>query len=225
MEYKELFGTPIHKFKFNGHADLKNNLLEYSRDDSVWQENTWRDSLKFTHPNMHREEVMKPFVTFLDKSINTVFNNLGYVPSFDISGLWMTKQPNGGNHHRHIHPNTFLAGVYYLSGPENTNGTTFYNSHSMGQIIVPAIIPGRSKLSLYEKLARHTEPFVEGTMIVFPAWLSHQTTTTHQGDDDRYIISFNIMPVGMTNQDPFGRYNYQSIESAELLDSKNEIAD
>lgn len=213
MQYKELFGIPLFKFRFEKHEELKGEFMKFLEDESLYTRNTSRNTLKFTHPNLHKEKVLSPFTDFVNDSIRDAFILMGFVPSFQITGMWATKHPRNGFHHRHIHGNSYMAGVFYLNGNDETAGTTFHNTHMYNQMIIPAkekIQPNSAPKS-FERV-----PFEEGSLIVFPSWLSHDTDM-NRDDRERVILSFNIMPVGKTNQDPFDRYNYQEIDVEDVI--------
>lgn len=212
-----LFSIPIYEKYYGNHETFKQSVSEYLFDDNNYQRNTSRETLKFTHPNLHKEPAFQPFVEFLKEGIAEAFTDLGYVPSFNITGIWATRHIAGGYHHRHVHNNSFIAGVYYFNGIEGkTPGTTFYSDWKPNLIKPAMLTPPRLKLSY-----SHTSFFEEGKLIIFPAWLEHNTPPNVPGSD-RIILSFNCMPVGKTNNDPFDRYNYQSIENAEMISYNDE---
>ena len=59
-------------------------------------------------------------------------------------------------------------------------------------------------------------PWEEGKLIIFPAWAVHDTAI-NRSDRARTILSFNVMPLGKTNIDPFDRYHYQSVDNVEMI--------
>ena len=65
-------------------------------------------------------------------------------------------------------------------------------------------------------------PFEEGSLLMFPGWLEH-TTDRNRNEDPRTVIAFNVMPVGKTNVDPYDRYNYQSVEEAEMVSHHEDL--
>jgi len=89
--------------------------------------------------------------------------------------------------------------------------------HSYHSIIHPARQRGRSQNR--NSLSSHTERFEEGTLIIFPAWLPHDTARNNmqRTNTTRYILSFNSMPVGSTNVDMFDRYDYPDPSKMKLI--------
>jgi len=220
MERIDIFSIPIYKFKFEQHDDLKESFLSYIKRHESLVNNTRVNTLMFTHSNLYKEELFKPFVDFANKNLQSVMNDLGYIPSIEITGMWATHQQNNGQHHTHIHGNSFLAGVYYLEGNEITPGTNFFNTHQYFNVIRPAI----NGNSLRFKNNYKTK-FEESMLYIFPAWLQHNTDVNDFDKTRSYrtTLSFNSMPVGKTNTDEFDRYNYQSVMNADMINTMHDI--
>ena len=217
MQYREIFGIPLYRNKFAGHEELKQQYVDFLKNPEIYERNSNRDSLKLSHPNLHKEEIFKPFVEFVQTSLEDVMIDLGFVPNIELTGLWSTIHPKGGFHHRHTHFNSFLAGVYYLSGGDKCGGTTFLNVNHYHNLIYPARL--RDVPSKFKNQFEST--FDEGNMVIFPAWLPH-TTPLNNNDEDRIVLAFNAMPVGKTTQDTYDRYNFQSIQDAEMISYNDE---
>jgi uncharacterized protein (TIGR02466 family) len=212
MQSREIFGIPLYKSKFDLHKELKPSFVNYLSDKNLYSRNSSHEYLRLSQPNLHKEEIMQPFVNFVNENVALAMVDLGFVPNFEMTGLWSTIHNRNGFHHRHMHFNSFLAGVYYLDGPANSAGTTFFNTHQHYNIIYPARIPNTP----CKYRSTEITPFEEGTLIIFPAWMQHETTR-NLSSEKRMILSFNIMPVGKTTQDTYDRYNYQSIQDAEMI--------
>ena len=213
MQYRQMFGTPIFKTKFQDNEKYKEKFLSFLNDPEVFKMNTRTKGLKFSHPNLHMEKVFEPIVDFINDSLSFAYQSLGFVPSYQLTGMWSTRQPKGGNHHRHSHGNTLLAGVYYLDGENNTPGTNFYPMHHYNNIIIPA------KLKVQPETAmKHSETtmFEEGTLIIFPGWQTHDTSP-NRTNSVRTVLAFNSMPIGKTNSDPFDRFYYKEVDQSEMI--------
>ena len=123
MEELNLFATPIWRFRFQDHATYKDKMMSYLDGTDVYQDNTRNNKLYFTHPNLDKSQEFLELKNFIHESLNQVLINLGYQPSIQFTGMWATKHEDTGYHHRHSHGNSFLTGVYYLSGTNNNSGT------------------------------------------------------------------------------------------------------
>jgi uncharacterized protein (TIGR02466 family) len=198
------FTIPIWTFNFPQHEELKQRYIDYASDSANW--GRVLDHIKFGKATLHQEPLFKNFTDFVQLQTEWVMSQMGFQPQAQITSLWTTLQPPGGRHHRHAHGNSFLAGVYYLSGAPETRGTTFYNPAVASQVIIPARIPGLNLMIAH----RYVKEFVPGQLVIFPAWLEHQTDP-NLTQQDRIILGFNAMPVGQTTHDPFDRYVYQDM--------------
>ncbi len=218
MEHINLFSVPIYKFRFAEHETCKSKIMNYLNNDEVYKDNS-RGHLEFTSPNLHKLPEFEEFKNFVIDSSKEVMTNLGYVPSLQLTGLWATRHREFGFHHRHSHGNSFLAGVYYLNGTSNNSGTTFFNGNRNTQI-VPARLSNRSLKIPYQ----WTSKFEEGTLLIFPSWLEHETSVNRleHTNSIRHILSFNIMPLGKTNSDEFDRFNYLDVSDADMISRRDD---
>jgi len=215
MEEISLFSIPLYKFKFADHELHKPKIMKYLSNEKVYKDNS-RRHIDFSGPNLHNLPEFSEFAKFAMDSLNESMINLGYVPSIQITSLWATRHRENLFHHRHTHNNSFLVGVYYLNGSTKNSGTTFFTNNRCNQI-VPARLPN-TKLRIASKW---TSSFEEGTLLIFPSWLEHDTDVNILINSDRYILSFNSMPVGKTTSDIFDRYNYQDISNADMISSQD----
>ena len=218
MEHINLFSVPVYKFRFTEHEIYKNKMMNYLNNDQVYKDNS-RGHIEFTGPNLHKLPEFEEFKSFLMSNLSHVMANLGYVPSLQLTGLWATRHRDNGFHHRHSHGNSFLAGVYYLNGTENNSGTTFFSNNKNNQI-VPARLP-KTNLKIRQSW---TSKFEEGTLLIFPSWLEHETGVNRMENTNsiRHILSFNAMPLGKTNSDEFDRFNYLDASDAEMISLRDE---
>jgi uncharacterized protein (TIGR02466 family) len=215
MEKMNLFWVPVFSFEYENQQELKNVAMDYLKDDNVYEENTRRNTLYFTSPELHKKEIFKDFKNFVQKCLAECMVEMGYFPSIQITAMWATKHVEAGFHQRHSHGNSFLAGVYYLNGTENNSGTRFYNVHRNHSQIIPGKLPNVPEMIQSNIVI----PFTEGKLLIFPSWLEHDTGPNYMVNtkSERYILGFNSMPVGKTTSDEFDRYNYQDISNAELI--------
>jgi uncharacterized protein (TIGR02466 family) len=222
MEELNLFSTPIWKFKFQDHTLYKDKMMSYLNNPDVYKDNTRNSRLYFTGPNLDKLEEFSELKNFIHESLKQVMINLGCEPSIQFTGMWSTKHEDSGYHHRHSHSNSFLTGVYYLSGTNANSGTIFYNNNRYNRVIMPARLKGVSEKKM---LSSHSNPFEEGTLVIFPAWLEHDTyiNNINRTNSVRHIVSFNTMPLGMTNQDEFDRWSYPDGRDHPLVNKRTDL--
>ena len=205
-----MFYTPLYIFHFPRHGELKYDTMNFVKNDSLYSDYSTAPHIKLSGPNLHKEQIMKPYYYFMMDCLNYVMDDLGYAQEQSITSMWATRQERGMFHHPHKHGNTFLAGVYYLHGSDKTFGTSFFNPDNLLQISPTLNLNKKERLT-----ARYSNPFVEGDFIVFPAWTLHNTPT-HVDEEPRYILGVNSMPVGKTVDEVYDRFNYPDAASTNL---------
>lgn len=110
---------------------------------------------------------------------------------FKIILAWANRSDKDGAHRMHVHPNSFVSGIYYLSdNPSPTyfedpryqlrSGWTVATHHPINDSVWPC-------------------PSETGSLVLFPSWLPHYTSAC-PSEEMRYTISFNVIPVGATNK-------------------------
>jgi len=220
MKQVDIFRIPVYEFINNEHAYYKDAWLNYIRDNKQFIE---YEGINYTHPNLHKEKVFKPFKDFLISSVKLVLSDMDMEWDFGITSMWGTHQTIQGKHSSHTHGNNLFAAVYYLHADRpQESGTVFENvmadlnpiklkrqTHS--SIHNNESTPMRS--SFLDNL--HKVKFEEGKLVIFPAWLRHRTYP-YQGRE-RAIIGANIMPIGLTDTDPYDRYDYQNFSDRPML--------
>jgi uncharacterized protein (TIGR02466 family) len=110
---------------------------------------------------------------------------------FKIILSWANKSDQNGAHRMHVHPNSFISGIYYIS--ENPSPTFFEDpryqirsgwwvatEHEVNNNVWPC-------------------PSETGNLVLFPSWLPHYTDA-QPFEGWRWTISFNVIPVGGTNK-------------------------
>lgn len=100
-----------------------------------------------------------------------------------IKSSWFHVTKTGGFHNMHMHPNTPLAGIFYIKDGNSDIGNSWINPIT-GYI---------DKFSSKWCKTSFTSKFVPGRLILFPGWLLH-SALPHQGDELRIVVAFNSIP-------------------------------
>jgi uncharacterized protein (TIGR02466 family) len=110
-----------------------------------------------------------------------------------VNLAWCNKSDSEGAHQQHVHPNSFISGIYYLS--ENSSPTCFEDPRY--QTRSGLWVAGHTELTWKEWHC----PSERGTLVLFPSWLPHFTTQDPNipAGDFRFTLSFNTLPYGVTN--------------------------
>jgi len=108
---------------------------------------------------------------------------------FYLIQSWLNLSPPGTYHHRHIHPNSFLSGVYYIDVDEEASITFVSSNPDRRHGSVSFDIPLR-EYNIWNSLAWHYK-VQTNQIIYFPSTLEHEVSI-NQSDKDRISLSFNI---------------------------------
>jgi uncharacterized protein (TIGR02466 family) len=221
MEPINIFPTHIHKFKYEHHVAGKAGWMSYLNNPDNFTNTRPNKTLHFTTPNLLVEPVFSDLVNWFKDCLSQTMADLGYIPSAQLTSVWATKHVDTGFHPRHFHGNTFLAGVYYMSGGEKQSGTRWYNPNNLYNIIIPA----RDNTRRLKRSPSWYHAFEEGTLIIFPGWLEHNTEVNNieNTQGERFIIGFNSMPLGKTNQDEFDRFCYHQVQPEDMISHYSQI--
>lgn len=103
-----------------------------------------------------------------------------------ISASWANVNPGGAYHRMHVHPQSDLSGVLYVSCPEEeVCGIDFIDPRPMAS--------AQRSAQLHEALDFGVDKNVKmsaGEVVVFPSWLSHWVPP-HWSELERISIAFN----------------------------------
>jgi len=171
----DLFPTPVWKFKLPNWNEIEMDIVSYLMQDNIYFTQLERNGIQTSDGNLHtRHDILNPIRHFFQQSFEEVMEMMGYDKRCGLTSMWATRTRSGGNHHEHIHKNTFLAGVFYAHDSDHAAyGTTFKNPQSNLYQITP-----RAKHGSRELLSNSaTMPFEAGTCVIFPSWVVHHTVS------------------------------------------------
>jgi len=135
-----------------------------------------------------REMVNTHIRDYLSKFASDAKNGyFSQLPSqWKLSGWAVVLEPEGFQN-SHIHPESFVSGVYYIQIPQSVRE----NCAGEGNLNFGNLFPDVAE---EEKIERHTVKPEEGLLVLFPSYFWH-STIPFSGREDRICISFNVMPV------------------------------
>lgn len=165
----------IKKEKFNDINSNGNQPSKISEDLNILDKYTDTKDVVQKYFNIFKNSVMK-------------YNNT----SFKLSRSWATKTCKGEASHFHDHKNSMFSGVLYLSDAqeETTAPIEFSDRHSGNTSFLIQPTEYNELNSLEWKLLPQ-----KNMIIFFPSNMLHRIGT-HNGEEERYSISFNFFPVG-----------------------------
>ena len=213
VELHKLFYTPVWRFHYPDFVNDQEFLVRYLAQDNLYLSEREKNGLQITRANLHKDAKVKKLTDFIHSCGKYAMDDMGYYDDCGITSMWATRQKAGGFHHMHSHANSFLGGSFHLFDADgNASGTVFPNLGAEKYVIQPAISrKNELMLKSQEELA-----FIPGTLVMFPAWATHQTSPTDC--NYRIIVGVNIMPIGKSNSDHFDRYNFPDTGNMQLME-------
>ena len=148
---------------------------------------TWRKNFsnQISEKSLNDMEEFKDLHLFLNECLEEV----KIVAKFPFEKIaltqsWANKSAKNEKHHGHIHPNSFISGIIYLTSHSNC-GFTFFDAIDMW----------KNNLLFSNKMKRRLISPKAGNVLIFPSELFHGVTKIDD-DEERYTISFNSFPNG-----------------------------
>lgn len=136
---------------------------------------------------LHKREDFREIHDWFEVCLKQVNEQVGYpFPQLKIILSWANRSEPGIGHHFHMHNNSLVSGVFYLT--EGSGGETYFSENN-----------DIWKRNLFFPFGfdRTTEniPAKRGRLVVFPSNLRHGVRP-NLSDEPRYSIAFNAFPRG-----------------------------
>lgn len=128
------------------------------------------------------------FCAALTDTIKQVAEELMIKPECKIivTDCWANINYPGSYNQKHIHFNSMLSGVYYLSVPEKAGRIVFTDPRTQAYIIT---LPVTQKTGLTSRHIRRTPQ--EGEFVIFPSWIEHGVEV-NESEKERVSVAFNV---------------------------------
>jgi uncharacterized protein (TIGR02466 family) len=126
----------------------------------------------------------------------------------DIQSMWANVNGNkiGGFHDLHLHANSYLSCVLYISTPEGSGNIVFEDPRDSKNMIVWDSKHSNNNMEKYGSW--ELEP-KQGILVVFPSYLRHKVKRgSYKDGEERIAISANCFPISQCTQTSL-RYKYK----------------
>lgn len=136
----------------------------------------------------HNITVFSEFILEITKILNEILH-------FDyeqtdrcvvISHFWININNENNINQVHIHPGSFLSGVYYVSSPSGSGNINFQRNSMESYALGSMKLIGKNTVSTISC----EYPPVESRLLVFPGWIPHSVSSNTECGD-RISIAFN----------------------------------
>lgn len=208
MKMLDIFRVPVYSFKFKDHDKFKDSWTKFIDE---YEYKNIQKHFSITDANLHKRELFNPLRVFFLECMYSALNDIGFTTDIGITSMWATKQIRDNYHHSHTHGNTLFAGVYYLGTDSEKASPTVFENPISDLINFVRMRPLKKDRVSSSYDHQYNEEFEEGKLVIFPGWLRHHVKNNK--NENRQIIGFNTMPIGITKRDRFDRYNYQDFRN------------
>ena len=198
LQRELLFPTPIYVKKFEGTKELNKQLFKnikvMMKEDPKGLAYTnvkgWHSQTDLNHKAEFQPLVQQAF-TMVDQ----IFEDYGIAPKSGLGNMWANVNYPGSYNKQHMHPNTLIAGAYYVKIPADDSESHIWTEDPRPG---PNIVMPRRLDNLPKELWRTVVyPPKEGLIYLFPGWLSHGTEMNRsklKGEKGwRISIAFNFI--------------------------------
>lgn len=181
MNYKlfEIFPYPLIVTNYN---DSLTDEIKYL-NTIIYEINGDNNSYKSNDTYILKNKSLDKINSFILNSIIDYKNLLKIEQEIYITQSWVNKNPINSKHHEHIHPNSFVSGVFYFN--LNKDHPPIQFSKTQFDML---------KLSYTEWNKYNGETFVPeistGSLILFPSNLRH-SVSLNKNNETRISLSFN----------------------------------
>ena len=185
--------VPRTLLKFSMDSELLKSSLEL-----VSQEEFIRSDVNQMSKNhfLLREKKYKKLSEWVDSCLEEIRLYMNYrCESLKVTQSWANLTKKNQFHHPHVHPNSILSGIIYLT---KSNASTLFGFKDDWYIMTDYDSHPSVKLSFDTERSSSMSRYnvIPGDMIIFPSNYRH-STEIHQIDEyDRITISFNVFPNG-----------------------------
>ena len=112
---------------------------------------------------------------------------------FYLTQSWLNINPPGTHHHRHIHPNALISGVYYIDVEESAS-ITFASSNATSRYGNTSFSLPLQKYNIWNSLVWR-QPVKTNEIIYFPSGLEH-SVDENESNKERISLAFNVFFTG-----------------------------
>ncbi len=203
LKREAYFPTYIYFMDVPGGAELNQALkqaiyaMREQDADGLHRSNVKQVGAWHSQDDLNRRDEFAELSNQVLEAAGGVYQDQAYDPNFvpGIDNMWANVSPRHAFNRTHIHPGVIWSGVYYIQAPENSGRIYFTDPRVQAQMLRPRI-HAEGRLQAHNWTEVYFEP-VEGRLILFPAWLSHEVEpnlSESEGDAGvRISISFNLV--------------------------------
>lgn len=182
-----LFPTPVMSEKLE--RDLTDEELKFVnevRSDLHQNHGNWTSNNSDILGSSRMSDLKEFFIKTIHKYFNEIISTINEVDPY-ITVSWLNFTDKNGFHHRHVHSNSIISGVFYIQVSE-TDKIFFEKDKTSGIYFDPKILNMFNASSWWL-------PAKKNMLLLFPSDLYH-SVRNNESDEQRISLSFNVFVRG-----------------------------
>jgi len=189
---RNLFPTPVYYGLVKDYDNIQKEIsgcidrIDFNYNQTFGQTHHLSDPT--FKENLFEKYKFKCFPEELKQHLGTYVSSLGFqLNGFTVESSWIALYRKGDYAHIHHHGGSDISGAYYFKvNKEEGDGKFFFTSPNLA---LDSSLVGK------KYGGRMPGPSDQGGILLFPGWLPHGVET-HQLEEERIVLSFNILVHG-----------------------------
>lgn len=194
-------------FKFKCDKNLLSDTL-YNIKNEEWD--IAESGIKSITKNFRLEKKIEytGLIKWFSECLQKVKTDLDYnCDELKVTQLWGNKEELKQWHYTHIHPNSVVSGVFYLT---DSNAKTWFSVENIWSNCDRGMYNPLRVNPVDKALIIHKQKTIAGDLIIFPSCLVHSVDEHNIQNNPRYTMSFNSFPCGKVGN--YGRLSGLEID-------------
>jgi uncharacterized protein (TIGR02466 family) len=183
-----IFPTPIYISKIDRKLTIKElSFIDKSKLNIINNEGNTTSKNNYILNNKEFKDLKKKLDLIVHDYFDKVISSKNTIIPY-ITQSWINYTETNQYHHKHLHPNSLVSGVFYINCDDKYDKIKFYNE------TYKTIKPEVKEWNIWNSESWWF-PVKTGDIILFPSSLTHMVETK-QGDNTRISLAFNVFIKG-----------------------------
>lgn len=125
----------------------------------------------------------------INDRLDAIKYNFGFKDNYQlkVESMWININPPYSYNSNHLHPNSYLSGVYYVKVPKDSGNLVLRHPTHLH-----AFATDKDAIDSYNEF-NSSKWYInsqENNLVIFPSWIEHEVTQ-NLSNEDRISIAFN----------------------------------
>ena len=171
--------------------DLIDWIYKYKENDPGISKISNKRGWQSVSKEVFTDEGFEPFKDKLIPCVTELTNEFHVVRQMDLVQMWLNVNGSFSYNVSHRHPGCDLAGVLWIKQTPKSGRFVFDNMDTGYRDAMLLNATDRDYLEEKKMPPEYVPKYTDGTMIIFPAGVSHRVEI-NETEEDRISLSFNI---------------------------------